>query len=268
MAGVEKTILLDEKAWSASGDLFYPGADGTRRRSAVSIQADFKRAGFYTLQFGVTPPLASGGFDISGNVVAQAEILWSVKGNFVRRFINVYNGTTISGAGEGVLVRIRDSSEPNVFVANPTKYQVTVNLIPGARPTMAQSMPPIFTPRELLTSLVAPPALVAPPYPLPVGPDQLLISVPKDCGVTSVMLNFARETDEASTQPLDITNSQVIIRQQNASGELNWLNYDSAFKFMPLAPGTTRIGISNQVTLPDPSDIGLLWVTPIFGIDG
>lgn len=273
MSGANKTILLNEGAWSGSGDLYYPGwngggNDGIRRRAAVSIQADFKKAGYYTLQFGVAPPIARGGFDISGNVVAQAEVLWSVKGNFIRRFFNVYNGTTISGAGEGVLVRVRDASEPNVFVDVPTKYQVTVNLIPGARPNLAQSMPPIFTPRTGLDSLLSPGSTVFPPYPLPAGPSPLRFSVPKDCGITSLMLWIARQTDEGGTQPVDITNSQFLIQQQNASGNLGWLNYDSTYKFMPLAPGTTTIDVSNATDSSDPSDITLAWVTPIFGIDG
>lgn len=273
MSGANKVILLDQNAWSASGNLFYPGwngdpTTGVRRNAAVSIQADFKTAGYYTLQFGVTPPNARNGFDISGNVVAQAEVLWSVKGNFVRRFFNVYNGTTISGAGEGILVRVRDASEPNVFVDDPTKYQVTVNLIPGARPNMANGMPPLFTPRTPLTNLLNPAAETTPPYPLPSGATALVIPIPKNCGITSVMLLIARQTDEAGTQPVDITNSQILIEQQNASGNLGWLNYDSCYQFVPLAPGTTQLSLSNSTDSSNPDDITLVWVTPIFGIDG
>lgn len=273
MAGANKTVMLDEKAWSASGDLFYPGWTGDpnvglRRNAAVSIQADFTKAGFYTLQFGVTPPTLRNGFDLSGNVVAQAEVLWSVKGNFIRRFFNIYNGTTISGAGEGILVRIRDASQPNVFVDEPLAYQVTANLIPGVRHNMANGMPPIYTPRDGVDSLLFPGTNVYPPYPLPAGPSQLEIPVPKNCGVTSVLLNIARQTDEGGNEPVTIENSQILIQQMNASGSLSWLNYDSCYGFQPLAPGTTVLRLNNQTDTSDPSDITLVWVTPIFGIDG
>lgn len=267
-----KTILLDEQAWSSSGNLFFPGLDGAdvlRQSAAITLQAEFKKLGFYTLQFGIQPPpTLANGFDVAGNIFTTADIQWSVKGNTIRRFINVYNGTTISGAGEAITVRVRDVSDPISFIEVPTKYQVTASLIPGARPSLANGMPPIFTPRTLIESPGSGAGVaLPPPYVLEAGTTPLIIPVPQNCGITSLMLNIASEATEASDPPQLLTNQRILIEHRNSSARLNMSNYDAAYNFQPLVPGTTEIYVYNiPVTEADVNPT--VWVTPIFGVDG
>lgn len=252
-----KAIVIDQGAWSTSGNLFLPSTTGQRRGSGINIQAEFKKPGFYSVQFGIViPPV------VTSTVIGIAEIQWSVNGNTIPRLLNVYNGTIISGGGESVSVRLRDASE-NGITADPVKYVGIVSIIPGTRTNMANGQPPIYTPRLAIATTTIP-AGSPPPYPLVPG-ESIDIPIPKNAGVNSMMLLMARDLAEIVVKPALLDNRCVQITQINADSgtRFNLLNYDCVNQFVPIAPGSVHIHVINTDIAGED-----VWVTPIFGIEG
>lgn len=270
-----KTVILDNKAWAGSGNLFFPGFTApfttNRRRSAVVVQAEFKNPGYFTIQFGIQAPIVAG-ISLAGNTICEAEILWSVAGNTIRRYISVFNGTSISGAGEGVRVRMIDNSLGNFNAPNGASYPVTVMIIPGTRPTMAGSQPPFYTPNESLTFFPGTPQTPAYSMTTP-GPtnQELDIAIPENCGINSVMLLASQS---AQDDPTDVmTNNSIFFQQLGTVGLTSKVlanyNYDMVGRWLPLYPGANEIRVvRNTFNLTPPSLAPNIYVTPFFGVEG
>src|SRR3990167_2293350 len=91
------------RSWSVSGVL-RPGQAGRE----VSAQVDLsKDPGYHTIEFSIQTPPISGSLALA----TVAEVIWSVKGNQVRRLLNVTNGSVISGLADNVSVKIFDASD-------------------------------------------------------------------------------------------------------------------------------------------------------------
>ena len=104
-----------------------------------SMQVCFSKADVYTIQFEV-----SSVFQVPGQSgqITFADITWSVNGTNVKRSVSVCSGTSISGVGEAVLVRVYDGSPPGSEVGigapDPASYTVTVNIAKGLRGAQSQ----------------------------------------------------------------------------------------------------------------------------------
>lgn len=133
--------------WAQSGNLSTFNSD-----IGVKLQANFPEADSYTLQFGVIPPRVAG-------VIAPhrpvASITWTVAGNQIERIITVGDGTSITGRGEGALVRVFDDLETGMVGTSGLPYPVTIELTKGVRASLSR---PTFQPK-LVTPGAGPEAL-------------------------------------------------------------------------------------------------------------
>lgn len=252
-------MITKKQGWSKTGTLTC-GVTTDK----VSMQADFatsdpsdpdKRvAGIYTVQFGVTPP-ASGIFS------AVATVTWTVEGNPVTRQFNFANGTTISGPGQHVAVSISDTSAsaPIFTQADGTKvastalafvpgqtYGVTINVVPGSRPTTEQT--PYYT--AFPTAW----ALTGTGTPASSG---VFVPVPQNIGVISAQV-LAQGGDTTSVAQLTVTQFTSIAAGQTLLSYTLGLFPDD---HVPIVPGAALLFIQNLTT-------GLTPLQVVFGIDG
>jgi len=108
----------------------------------VQLQCSFTRQmQTHTVQFdGLDNSIAVAGGAI---IRTQAEVLWSVQGNVVRRLVDVIDGASISGNAEAVTVNIRDLTT----TAARVDYRVGCTVTPGLRANIQQ--PPLVRPSAL-----------------------------------------------------------------------------------------------------------------------
>ena len=108
-------------------------------RRKVQLQCSFDRQmQTHTIQF--NGPDNNNLQVIGTGVRTQAEILWTVEGNIVRRVVDVLDGTAVSGEAQGVAINIYDYSN----VATNLTYQVACTVAPGVRGDSGQ--PPTLRP--------------------------------------------------------------------------------------------------------------------------
>ena len=217
--------LADKTGWSTTGNLIAGSGD-----TGISLQANFKATGNYTVQFGITQPILEA---LSGRVIkALAEITWSVEGNDVRRLVNCVNGMTVSGTGQAVKVRVYDASD-----ANPVEYQVSIQVVKGTRSSV-QHPPFLYGDRETLLAGA-----------------QTQIPIPQNAGVTSVYVPIGKIGTAGA-----INNNEIQVIHENLVSVLS--QYDpTVFQWVPIAGGATSITIVNNSTAD-------LRITPVWGIDG
>jgi hypothetical protein len=124
-----------KKAWSQAGPLFCQ-----QLHPVVTMNVCFPEPDVYTVQFEISSLLQDPGQSAQ---LTFADIVWSVNGTNVKRTVSVISGTTVSGVGEAVYVKVYDASPPGseVGVAG-AKYTATINISPGLRP--AQSQQPYY----------------------------------------------------------------------------------------------------------------------------
>jgi hypothetical protein len=91
--------------WSQSGDVLQ-----FSQSQRVKCQANLPYSRYYTIQFNVQPPslITFNNVTIPFAFRAVATIKWSVEGNLVTRVIDVGNGVSISGPGQGFQVQVQD----------------------------------------------------------------------------------------------------------------------------------------------------------------
>lgn len=224
-----------KQGWQQSGTL--TTGDTTKQ---VSMQADFPVAGYYTVQFGVKPPelpppTAQPAFDI------EAEITWSVEGQFVRRLVSVGNGTSVSGPGQAVKVTIRDKTAETFPLTAALDYTVSVQVTPGTRP--AEERPPILRGFPEVVDVA------------PLGVTS--IDVPPDAGVISV-----ETTAGIFTFPPATAQANVQVVQSTAGVVLKAYMLGDVKGFVPLAPNARLVSIRNNSAV-DTYRIQFTW-----GIDG
>lgn len=243
--------------WSASGTLRTPSTATPAPDGAVKLQVDFGEsedkkalgAGYYTLQFSLTSPP---NLEVGLLLRAKAEILWAVEGNFVRREVQVLNGSAVSGVGQSVSIKLIDDSINNTISGNGVEYTANVQVAKGTRPSIQH--PPLIQPWVVDEVLGGPGAVGFPPY--TIAPTETnSMPVPPNAGITSVFL-----MGQILSPPLvDPANIQFEFTANEV--QLAYSNWDILNTWVPLPPGTTQI----QCTNGHSADIR---VTPIYGIEG
>ncbi len=225
--------------WSAAGELI----TGVPQK-ALTMQANFKkRPGYYTIQFNVRRPVA----EVGQVLQTLAEVVWSVEGNSVRRLISIGDGATISGAGQGVRVKVFDNSTLAGGLVTNQPYPVSMQVVKGTRPT--QSQQPILE----VSSAVAPGTTSL--TPIAAGANAIFL-VPENAGVTALYV-AVNNTGPAALRSGDVAG----IFASNAVG-LKEFNYDACQQWIAVPPGAIQIQIFNK-TAADPIAVTLTW-----GIDG
>lgn len=216
-----------KNAWGASGALHTLSTV-----DEVSCQADFDVPDVYTIEFEVTPPAEQDWPVVVGipqvrGVRATAEIIWNVQGFQIRRVIDVFNGATISGTGQGVTVKVTDASGP--LLASPeVAYQVRYGITRGTRPQTP--IPPIIW--AGITGLIAPGGSVDVP-------------VPQDSGVTGVYVQVPRTTPANTPLPEGIPVG-VQILDAHTPGHLELGAYTPLdFQWVPLPAGAAIVRITS-----------------------
>jgi hypothetical protein len=208
----ETSMSSPKRGWSQAGKLL-TGVEG-----AVSLQANFKDPGSYTVQFGVVPPpIAAPAFGIFD---CSAVVEWSVEGNTIRRRVSVGNGTSISGQGQAVAVRVSDQSS-GAFGAN--EYTVSIQVAPGTRPSV--NKPPTLRGYQTVVTVG--------------GGATSVLDIPQDAGVISV------ETD-VSVLVVGSLPVQALVLQVNGAGQiLNQYDPTIVTGFVPVAPNATQVELVN-----------------------
>lgn len=211
-------------------------------KGAILLQAKLQQPSYYTVQFELA--LQANQFIVSVGTKGIAEIIWSVKGNSIRRVISVYSGTVISGTGEHVSVTLLDDSEPGLApVAN---YPATINLALGTRPSTPQ--PPTLYSREVIGGTY-------PPYTLAAA-GVLSIAVPFNVGANQIFLQVRQSAASTAVLPNDI------VVEQSAGGTIMAVyNLEYCNGWIPLAPGTTSVLVRNRSAVN-------YQVVPVWGIEG
>jgi len=139
-----------KRGWSKSATFTTNGTE------SASLQVQFPEPDDYTVQFSLQIP---SGVNASGlpvyAVKGRAEILWSVEGNDIKRIIDVGNGSSISGRGQAINVKLFNHSEH--YGVNPVKQFVASILVTkGLRPNYGGSQPPIYQDVPVLVAFPGP----------------------------------------------------------------------------------------------------------------
>lgn len=202
------------KGWSANGKL----KTGDSLKS-VQLEAKFEEAGSYTVQFAINPPLRSDGSQDPNLIVeTNAEIVWKVAGNSLRRVVSVASGAELTAPCEAVSVRIFDVTKDRGQPLG-TEYNVTVSVAPGTRFGAAA----ILRSNDEISAI-----------PANSGAN---FAVPVDSGVVGVLVSVV------GTSPLNVT-----VFETNGTFAVTFLSYDPATHttYVPLVPGTSIVRIFNN----------------------
>lgn len=220
-----------------------------------TLQANFPRSGYYTVQFSVSYPFVENEFP--PNFLTLAEVVWSVEGNFIRRLMSLYNGAVISGSGQAVKVTLLDYS--SVAVGGPFQYGVSVQVTPDARP--AEVAPPTYqanTDASIAES--ARPGLSA--VTAIAAGASATFEVPKNAGVNGFMIQCTgRQVPSVPFVEQQLQDGVGITVSNSLSSTVLVLDGRSLDKWIPMPPDAAEIEVSNGSAL----DIA---VTPIYAIEG
>lgn len=224
--------------WSTSGvlgvgDSMVNGALAVPPRPSrrVQLQCSFARQmQTHTIQF--NGPDNDNLAVVGTGVRTQAEILWSVKGNIVRRVVDVLDGAAVSGEAEAVAVNIYDYSN----VATALTYQVAVTVTPGVRGNSGQ--PPTLRPLGTRTS-----DGVVFPYGVNLVPGNVVnFAVPPNVGAISALIQAINNAGAAS-----LLDPEVIVTCLSPAGNvLTRYGYNLTGTFQPLPANTATISVQNR----------------------
>lgn len=200
-----------KKAWSASGNL----RTGDSQVSVTLQTPTFEEPDYYTLQFNLhRPPNAPA----NENIAAEAEVVWTVEGNSVRRLITIGSGSVISGCGNNANVKIRDSS----INANGVLYPVSVQITKGTRPSIQQ--PPMLYGEYFFVS----------------PGNAVRTAIPQNAGIISVFIGIAIE-NAGAVGP--IPNDTIKALFTTGGQTLSIAGFDQMNGWVPVPPGADSIDL-------------------------
>lgn len=161
-------------SWGLTGNLT------TKGQGSVKLQKTFitdtqDESGYYTVQFGVTPPPGT-------TYSATATITFKVNGQQVVRQVSVGQGTSISGVCEAIDIVVLDTSKIAGITAG-VQYSVSINVVKGTRSSTAN--PPTLIGQASARSAGALTNLGFGPQNMPANGDTVTYPVPQGSGVSS-----------------------------------------------------------------------------------
>jgi len=210
----EKNVV---RSWGISGKLV------TLNSSAgVHLNCQFEDVANYTLQFyllasRVTPANAGGRPVIAAGFRAKANVVWSVKGQPIRRQFHVGDGTSLVGTADGVDVTLIDDSQVSSTYGG-IEYDAFVTVTKGTRGSHKQ---PVFY------DLGVQPAT-------PGGSSGL--SIPDDIGAISIFV-AAISNDPANP----VTNGATAVTVDNGIGPVLVFDPFRNTDWTPLPPDAVNI---------------------------
>lgn len=234
-------------AWSTSGTLRTPaptgpGGLGERGTESVSLQAVFDEPGVYTVQFALVARLPNAPFDFPLVAQARAEITWSVEGNQITRIVDLTDGCSVVGLGQGVRVVVRDVT-PLQTIPQQTPYDYTI----GISVTKGTKNSAVTPPTYKLASAVT------------MDTDKTF-AIPHDAGANAL---FVYPGFDAASPP---TNGVIVIGvDQFNTPQFSYRLYANEIPtWVPLVPGVERIRVVRITGIAaDP-----IALTVLLGIDG
>lgn len=220
--------------WSVTDSLF--SGDTTR---VVSLQADFKKVGPFTIRFSMRPLV-----DISAATVATlqavAAIDFCVQGGTTRRLISITDGTSISGVAETVNVRCSDISKAEGGAIDIGKeYEISVLVGPGTR--AASGTPPVLQQENIVFVVLA-------------GAN-LNVPVPPGAGIKSLLVTVA------SIDGSVIPDNKARVTQTTPHATAIAMYDPRSYDWCPLASGARTVNLANL------SAVSQLYAI-FWGIDG
>jgi len=247
--------------WSSGNVFIVParagGAPQLPSRGGISLQAAFSRERYLTAQFTVRAVDPAG---LTGVVVprARAIINWNVRGNHVRRVIDVVTGASISGAAQGFNIDVRDNSRINGAGAHgEVQYFCSAQVSPGVRPTFAGSQPPVLIPDPPFDGF----------FDVPPGGAATVIPIQQDSGINSYYVFMSLFAFPLPADPTLSPLPQVQIIQFVGAAQA-FQNYDGANKWVPLYPGATELRITNFSPAIAPFAAPSVRCSILFGVEG
>lgn len=227
--------------WSQSGKLI---CQNTPSAPTVSLQCQFPEPDSYTVQFDVSNIV---GFPNAPGQSTTADLIWSVKGNSVRRRVSVISGMSITGTAEAVQVKAYDTTFPGGEAGKPGgPYTVIINCSKGLR--SAQSQQPYYIPPN---NIDGDPKEGLGFWPVPAASTQA-VPIPEQIGATSVKVVVG----SLDGTPIPDQAAQV---QQDFVG----VPYDPRIAlWVPVLQGATQITLINN-------SVAQNYIFAVFlGIDG
>lgn len=247
------------KGWQANASLV---SSNTQLGPVTSLlNVNFPEPGIYTAEFNITQPSPRAGgpppATPTSNLRCQAILNWTVEGNQIQRIFDVGNGTTISGAGAGANISVRDltATLPSSSGTNGVEYLVSISITKGTR---AQFQVPVIQPGGAdFIAGVAQPTVGGLPV---IGPAGIaatagaLYTIPQNAGIVGVKISVI-DTTVPATRP-----TFVVATQFNTAASVNYYQWspDSDPSFVPIVPGATLINVKNN-SAADGVSVSLDW---------
>ncbi len=207
-----------QSGWAQSGPLYTNAwtRPGSGNQAVKCMVEKFDRASIYTVQIGLN--VGDGGFPVQ----AEAEVIWSINGTPIRRVVSVSQGVSITGVTESARIAVYDATPIVMDGQANVEYIALINIAPG--PRAATTLPPFLRAYEAALTLAA--------------AQPTLLMVPGNAGVVGFRLSVsAVGASGATVQMADI--SGTIYDQYVVNPGENSI-------FVPLAPGTDRLVITND----------------------
>lgn len=207
-----------KSGWSVGGVL-----TREERDNVVTMMQTFEEASTYTLQFWVSASPEVVAVDNAHPRRVEADILWTVGGNTLRRTITVGEATTIQGNADGVQVIVRDATLPNVLFPDTSQYNVLVTL---ARGTRAPGTIPFFQGDAQVNVNAG---------------ASVDIVIPSGIGVTGVLLPMSQSGGNF------IPPSSTFVQEKLAGPGNALFTFDPVvYEWVPIVPGAARLTLTNK----------------------
>jgi hypothetical protein len=211
-----------QSGWGLSGPLYTNTNDSGNNPVKLAIER-FDRAAVFTVQLGLNLG------DTEFPVQCEAEIIWSLNGQPIRRVVSVSQGCSISGVTESIGVKlydvtplVSDGDAPPAPAFN--KYFALASVAPGSR--AATTLPPVLrawhTTQALAASASTP------------------LVVRRNAGVVGFRLSVWAQGIAGATVSMEDIAGTIFDTYIVNPGENS--------VFVPLAGGTTRLIITNNDT--------------------
>lgn len=210
--------MHQQSGWALGGPLYTNTGDPNNNPVKLAVDK-FDRAAVFTVQLGLN--LGDGGFPVQ----CEAEIVWSINSQPIRRVVSVSQGCSITGVTESINIKLYDVT-PLIFsqgsVPSLHQYVVFGSVAPGSR--AATTLPPFLRAWPTTQSLAA--------------AGSTALAVRNNAGVVGFRLSVWATGIAGATVTMTDSNGTIYDQYVVPPGVNN--------EFVPLAPGTTMVVITNN----------------------